>query len=465
MTESRRRSSSPQGDELPGPASEDDYSAPPKHKKGKAQPLPISDFVAHSPDHTYIYRPTGEGWTSAAVNARVMPVKIGGGKKPLAANVWLDRNDAVEQRTWAPGEPQIVKDKLVADGGFFDKPGASVFNLYKPPQVIAATNREIQFWRNHLHELWPDEADHMERWFAHRVQRPGEKINHALVPGGEQGIGKDAVIAPLKVAVGTWNFAEVSPQEALGAFNEFRQSVVLRISEGKDLGDIDRFAFYDGTKTLIAAPPETLRVNPKFVKPYYVLNVTGVIITTNHKVGGLFLPLDDRRHFIAWSTVERSAFNEAYWSRYWARLEAGGAAAVADYLRTLDLGGFNPKAPPRQTQAFFEMANAMRSEKESDMDDILESLNRPDALVISNIIRRARILGRHDFAEWLKDGSKNGRQTALYLEDCGYRRLSNPHDRRGRWQIDGQRIGGVYVRKNLRDREAIAAVVTISRDM
>ena len=313
MTESRRRSSSPQGDELPGPASEDDYSAPPKHKKGKAQPLPISDFVAHSPDHTYIYRPTGEGWTSTAVNARVMPVKIGGGKKPLAANVWLDRNDAVEQRTWAPGEPQIVKDKLVADGGFFDKPGASVFNLYKPPQMIAATNREIQFWRNHLHELWPDEADHMERWFAHRVQRPGEKINHALVPGGEQGIGKDAVIAPLKVAVGTWNFAEVSPQEALGGFNEFRQSVVLRISEGKDLGDIDRFAFYDGTKTLIAAPPETLRVNPKFVKPYYVLNVTGVIITTNHKVGGLFLPLDDRRHFIAWSTVERSAFNEAYW--------------------------------------------------------------------------------------------------------------------------------------------------------
>ena len=43
------------------------------------------------------------------------------------------------------------------------------------------------------------------------------------------------------------------------------------------------------------------------------------------------------------------------------------------------------------------------------------------------------------------------------LEDCGYRRLSNPLDKRGRWMIGGQRVGGVYVRNGLLDREAIAA--------
>ena len=418
--------------------------------------LPISDFIAHSPDHSYIYRPTGEEWTSTAVNARVMTIGGGGGKKALAANIWLDRNDAVEQRAWAPGEPEIIKDKLVADGGFFEKRGARVFNLYKPPQIIPSLSRDIRFWRDHLHTLWPSEAGHMQQWFAHRAQRPGEKINHALVPGGDQGIGKDAVIAPLKHAVGSWNFAEISPQEALGVFNEFRKSVVVRISEGKDLGDLDRFAFYDGTKTLIAAPPETLRVNPKFVKPYYVMNVTGVIITTNHKVGGLFLPSDDRRHFVAWSTIERTAFDEAYWGRYWERLESGGAAAVAHYLRTLDLSGFNPKAPPARTQAFWEMVNAMRSEKEGMMEDILDDLERPGALLLSQIVSRARTLGHHEFAEWVKDGS-HSRQTALMLEDCGYRRLSNPLDKRGRWMIGGQRVGGVYVRNGLLDREAIAA--------
>jgi len=120
----------------------------------------------------------------------------------------------------------------------FDRKGARVFNLYRPPEVIASNSRDIKFWRDHLHALWPDEADHIERWLAHRVQRPGEKINHALVLGGAPGVGKDAVVEPLKRAVGAWNFTDVSPQAVLGNFNEFARAVVLRISEGKDLGDM-----------------------------------------------------------------------------------------------------------------------------------------------------------------------------------------------------------------------------------
>ena len=32
------------------------------------------------------------------------------------------------------------------------------------------------------------------KWLAHRVQRPQEKINHALFLAGNQGIGKDTVL-------------------------------------------------------------------------------------------------------------------------------------------------------------------------------------------------------------------------------------------------------------------------------
>ena len=35
-------------------------------------------------------------------------------------------------------------------------------------------------------------------WMAHRVQRPHEKINHALVLGGDQGIGKDTLLEPVQ---------------------------------------------------------------------------------------------------------------------------------------------------------------------------------------------------------------------------------------------------------------------------
>jgi hypothetical protein len=38
-----------------------------------------------------------------------------------------------------------------------------------------------------------------------------EKINHALILGGNQGVGKDTLLEPVKRAVGAWNFLEVSP--------------------------------------------------------------------------------------------------------------------------------------------------------------------------------------------------------------------------------------------------------------
>jgi hypothetical protein len=435
---------------------EDEEAEPEPEAKSKRR-LPVTDFVAFSPDHTYINRSTGESWTSTAVNSRVLPIKIGGGKKPLAANTWLDRNDAVEQQVWAPGEPPIIENKLVAAGGFFAKKGARVFNLYKPPEIVRSRNDDVSFWQGHLQELWPpDQADHIERWFAHRAQRPGDKINHSLVLGGVPGIGKDAIIEPLRRAVGAWNFADISPQAVLGNFNEFARSVVLRVSEGKDLGEFDRFAFYEATKTLMAAPPDTLRCNPKFVKPYYVLNVTGVIITTNHKVGGLFLPADDRRHFVAWSTREMTDYSPAYWEKYWARMKAGGADAVAKHLRSLDLDGFDPKTPPPRTQAFLEMVDAMRSEEESDMADAIDSLGNPKALMVADLIGNAETFQRFRFAEFLKDPAKR-RSVVIRLEGCGYRRLDNPDDSRGRWKIGGQR-GSVYVLRQLTDREGFAAI-------
>jgi hypothetical protein len=88
------------------------------------------------------------------------------------------------------------------------------------------------------------------------------------------------------------------PQQMLGRFNGFVKSVILRVSEARDLGDVDRFAFYDHTKVYTAAPPDVLRVDEKYLREHYVLNCTGMIITTNHKADGIYLPADDRRHYV-----------------------------------------------------------------------------------------------------------------------------------------------------------------------
>ena len=71
----------------------------------------------------------------------------------------------------------------------------------------------------HLHKVFGEvDTSHMVKFFAHRVQRPHEKINHALLLAGDQGIGKDSLLEPVKHAVGPWNFAEVSLQQMLGRF-------------------------------------------------------------------------------------------------------------------------------------------------------------------------------------------------------------------------------------------------------
>ena len=115
--------------------------------------------------------------------------------------------------------------------------GMPVFNLYRPP-VIEPRAGDAGPWLRHVERLYGNDADHIIRWCAHRVQRPDEKINHALVLGGKQGIGKDTLLEPVKHAVGPWNFIEVSPQQVLGRFNGFLKSVILRVSEARDLGDV-----------------------------------------------------------------------------------------------------------------------------------------------------------------------------------------------------------------------------------
>lgn len=100
-------------------------------------------------------------------------------------------------------------------------------------------------WVDHVHKIYPEDAEHIMLWLSHRVQRPYEKINHAIVAGGSHGIGKDTLFEPVKQAIGPWNFIEVSPQHMLGRFNSFLKSVILRVSEARDLGDINRYQFYD----------------------------------------------------------------------------------------------------------------------------------------------------------------------------------------------------------------------------
>jgi hypothetical protein len=438
----------------------------------------LKDFVAYMQSPKCIFLPSGDFWPAERVNARLPPIpRLNAKGQPMIdqktglpkmtkPSAWLAKNAPVEQMTWIPGLPQIIRDKLVSDGGWVERADMTVFNLYRPPRAPRGDPAKAGPWLDHARLIYPDEGDHIIKWCAHRVQRPGEKINHGLLLGGLPGIGKDTILEPVKRAVGHWNFKEVSPKQILGRFNGYLRSVILRISEAKDMGEFDRFAFYDHMKTLMAAPPDVLRVDEKNLPEHDIFNVVGVIMTTNHRTDGIYLPADDRRYLVAWSEAKQEDFSAEYWNKLWRWYEDGGFSHVAAYLQTLDISGFDPKAPPRKTEAFWTIVNTNRSAEDAEIADALDQLGhhagqgkRREAVTIDMIIINAT----DGLVEWLRE-RKNRRAIPHRLERCGYIPVRNPDATDGLFVINGRRQA-IYGRSDLSISDRLGAAGQLQREM
>ena len=423
----------------------------------------LADFHAYMPAGNFIFAPSREFWPASSVNHRVPPQKLldkrgdpvrrDGELVYISASAWLAKERAVEQMTWAPGEPMIVEDRLISDGGWIKRVGCSCFNLYRPPVRVPGDASLAAPWIEHVHHVYPQDAAHIIAWLAQRVQRPDEKINHALVLGGNQGIGKDTLLEPVKQAVGPWNVSEVSPQQVLGRFNGFLKSVILRVSEARDLGEVDRYSFYEHMKTYTAAPPDVLRVDEKHVREHSIFNVTGVIFTTNNKNDGLYIPPDDRRHYVAWTDLNKDDFDEEYWTTLYGWYGRGGIGHVAEYLRTLDVSWFNPKAPPPKTQAWHDIVSANRAPEDAELGDALDDIGWPDAVTIAGLM--ASTSCAPSFSAFLSD-RRNSRKIPHRLEAVGYVSVKNPHTESGLWKVEGKRQA-IYAKKGMPVRERIAA--------
>ncbi len=425
----RRQLIESEADFLPGAIPE----PVPGEQATKTDGVVLGDFFAHMPSHQYLFVPTRELWPASSVNGRVPWPEVAG--KRMAPAAWLDSHRAVEQMAWHPSEPSVIRDRVLQISGWARHDGAAVFNLYRPPEPPQGEADGAGPWIEHLRRVYPDDHEHIIKWLAHRVQRPGEKCNHALVLGGSQGIGKDTLLEPLKAAVGPWNWSDISPAQMIGRFNGWAKAVVVRVSEARDLGDVDRFAFYDHSKVIIAAPPDVLRVDEKHLRETYVINCCGVIITTNHLTDGLYLPADDRRHYLAWSPRSRDDFDADCWTRLYAWFAQGGIGHVCAYLAQFDLSGFDPKAPPPKTVAFWSAVAAGEAPESGELRDVLDAAGNPAVLTLQQLIDGA---GRSPLAVELQD-RRNRRSIPHRLDRVGYVPVRNPNSEDGLFKIQGRR--------------------------
>jgi hypothetical protein len=426
--------------------------------------MEINDFVALAPAHRCIFLPTRDAWRNEAVDMRLklMPLLDAAGNlvtdskgkaKMIPASQWLAKHRSVERTAWAPGEPVFIDGKLLVDDGWISKIGSRTLNLYLPPLPYQGDAALATRWRDHWFKLYPaDAAEHCIAWLAHRTQHPDVKPNHGLVLVGKPDIGKDTLLVPVRDAVGPWNFRDIALNDLVNKNNDFLCAVIVRVNEARDAGEnqrgrIDRYGLHDHMKGLMTSPPETHRINRKYLPEYVIRSLMGFVITSNH-FDALYLPEDDRRHLVAMSECTRTDFHKEFFDEFyhWYTKENGIGHVVA-YLHQYDLSNFNPKLAPIKTAAFWRMVDVDRGLEHGELTDTIEKLavalglsnangdrRTPDALTIDLLLKVDPNL------EWLSDRKKH-RAIQHRMQRCGYISVQNPEAEQsgGLWKINGKR--------------------------
>ena len=279
-----------------------------------------------------------------------------GGNVHAAQEHWLTGDEAVCQEVTS-----LVYDPGLTPGVAADGRGVRVFNTYRssPLKAVGAgAPEEVRPWLDLLRALDLEEGEAGEAGLLDRlawvVQRPGVKVNHGVLLGGDKGIGKDSFLAPVLAAVGEPNCKVVHGEELASDFCDYLKTKLLVINEIDYGTHKDRKAISEKLKPVLAAPPARLRINEKNLRPYEIRNLLQVFGMTNHRLC-LYADTGERRWYMLWCSLVLPAGGpardrwDAWFTGYWRWLEAGGSGAVLAYLRGRDISGFNPAARPAVT--------------------------------------------------------------------------------------------------------------------
>jgi hypothetical protein len=255
--------------------------------------------------------------------------------------------------TYRPGMPALIDD----ENAFGTR--VSAVNLWHPSPIVpldGVTEAAVRPWLDLVDALFGEPGaearEHFLDWWAYAIQKPGRKINHALVLLGEQGVGKDTVLAPLFDAVGMpHNVAVIKTEQLSGQFNAFLLAQVINVQE---MANFTKREIYNKLKDWIAAPPAYIEVNRKNQQPFSIPNIQLWVFSTNYD-DAITLDEGDRRFWVHRALLDEPRPRDYYQAIYgWYEREQG-AAKIAGWLRTRDLSKFNPAAPPPMTEAKRDM--------------------------------------------------------------------------------------------------------------
>ncbi|MBI5597268.1 MAG: hypothetical protein HY928_14335, partial [Elusimicrobia bacterium] len=251
------------------------------------------------------------------------------------------------------GPPRGLPRDLRQDGR-----GRAVTLFVEPPRIDSGLP-EPRRWLDHAEYLLPskEEREHVLDVLAFNVQHLDGKVNHAVVLYGMLGSGKDLFFQPIRNWLkdcGGWN--DVKVEDMVGsAFNQYLfRAKFLVVQESREMAFDAGFGLYNSLKTVIAAPPPTLEVNLKHMRPFSTPNLVQVFFFTNYQNGVYFEDEKDRRYFVTETAPPKKTpagdVDSAYYSGLAAWIEDQWPSVIA-WLQQRDISAFKPGAPPPDTAA------------------------------------------------------------------------------------------------------------------
>lgn len=357
--------------------------------------------------------------------------------KPTMDIMRVENDQFVEGSTWWPGKDQLIRDWFVDNDGFYPAAGRRIYNQYKPPPEMEGEADKAGPWIEHVKRLYPNAIEHefIFNFCAHMVQRPHEKCNAGVVLSGEQRIGKDAILYPLKAVVGSWNTKDIGPDELFVQNSQpWVQTLMLTINEVRPSKDeFHASSLYNMCKPLLASPPMVLPRPEKFEKLRYVINVMRVFFTTNDWMA-MYIPPGDGRMFIAHSALatlwQVDAGKPDYFAELYSWFDAGGSGHVGAWLRERDLTSFNPKGEVPKTVGWEAVAESWQAPEDC-VSTAIEVMGRPP-VVFGAEMTAVQFDGAEEMAGMLK----SPRKLAHRMQKAGYM-LVKPDGERWSYVVDG----------------------------
>lgn len=387
------------------------------------------------------------------------------------ADLWMDADEFgmeslfVDDVLFDPCIPSGRNMNVTCEGGaLVPATGHALLNTYTPPICKKGPFDEkdpehyIKPFIEHLKLMLPHEGDAkiFLQWCAHVIQKPGEKVRWSpILYSLDQGVGKDSVINFIQGIIGKKYCSTIKASDLSGNFNEWAQSIIIRISEVSDVSEkYSRKKFQEEVKALISGDDAFVTINEKYGIKHNARNIARVIITTNNPQD-IAVSEEDRRYdvFECATKEDMGIDNVDDYTTYFDTLHnwynQGGRECLYTFLSKVDISDFNPNRP-RQTKAkVFMQTQSM--DYIAWINDTIEAIAHSQPRLKDTIIRAdtfiavARVMAQTDMSWTGPESSKIPAALRANITKFKYSLLAGPKGD-GRCTVGNGKKTNIYIR-------------------